>query len=102
MLWHHMGCRPLHGLGAEAAMCRIEEGPVEMILAHHDHFPSKRGVCFATNAWYARWKSADCMQIACAVASASIASSIGIAHSRCNISLVMACANVGPSASLRA
>src|SRR5689334_4132520 len=42
------------------------------------------------------------MQIACACASASMAPSISMLHSRCSMVLVMACANVGPSASCAA
>ena len=58
---------------------------------------SEHSACsWATNARYARSKSAVCMQIACACASASIACSRPMFHSWFSCVFVMPCANVGP------
>src|SRR6266700_2723056 len=61
--------------------------------------PSKTGFRLAAKASYALRKSRVCMQIACALASISIALSRPTAHSSRSIFLVIPWANVGPEAS---
>src|SRR4051812_7846963 len=56
------------------SMLFIEKGPVIGNKPVHQ-LPSKTGLFFAAKASNARWKSWVCMQIACACASISIASS---------------------------
>src|SRR3984885_13689237 len=61
-------------------------------------FPLNTGFCLAAKASNARVKSSVVMHSACAIASASIASSTDIAHSIASIRLVMVLAKVGPAA----
>src|SRR5690349_19186897 len=83
------------------AMTRLEERPGQRavrIVGLHNQSPSNTGRDFAANARYARSKSRVVMQMACACASDSIASSMLMLHSWCSIFLVTPCANVGPAA----
>lgn len=72
---------PRSKIAREGAMRVLEERPGEMIWLAQNQFPSNFGVCFSTNARYARSKSAVCIQSACVCASASIASSMLMLHS---------------------
>src|SRR5882724_12054074 len=64
----------------------------------YPQLPLNTGFALFENASNARVKSAVVMHSACAIASASIASSTDIAHSIASIRLVMVLAKVGPSA----
>src|SRR6185295_15823792 len=79
-----------------------EERPGEVGEIGHAQFPSNTGRSLAEKARKARAKSSVVMHRACATASASIASSIDIAHSTWSIRFVIACANDGPLAISRA
>src|SRR5581483_12056800 len=90
--------RPRLGLARELCVRGLEERPGVVRKALHQS-PWNSGLRLAANASKARWKSFVCMQIACACASISIASSSPTFHSWCSIFFVMACAKVGPAAS---
>ncbi|MCY1234639.1 hypothetical protein D9M72_472270 [compost metagenome] len=98
-------------LRSKRTMAIVEERPVEMVAGWwaqsrvtgtHAQFPLNSGFALAAKASKARRKSPVAMQIAWAWASDSISWSMPIAHSWSSIFLVIAWANQGPSAMVRA